>query len=120
MTATEQESRTVDAEKNPALLRPLIADLKAHKDKQLSSLTTKVNEAQAELAKLQSEHDAYVSRVASAQEAILTVCKRSDLDANKELPGIVAESFKTERQKAVEQAQAEKDEAERKLANLKA
>jgi hypothetical protein len=102
MTASELEKRIVEAEKDPALIRPLIDDFKAHKDGQVSALTLLVNAApkQSDLDAAIAERDAAIAKC----EAILA--KVNDGAATKE--DIIAEAEKDDKARKVEELTKER------------
>lgn len=92
MNAKELESRTAEAEKDPAKVRQLIIDFKAHKDEQLSDLTGQVNALQTDI---------------SAQAKELAECRAK-----------LVEATKTETEKAIEESKARLASAQADLDNL--
>lgn len=111
MNAAELEQRTAEAEQNPSLIRQLIADFKAYKDAQLSDLTQQVNQAQADAVK--SLADITAERDALKQTIAAFIAADEETKAK-----MLADAQKTERQKALEAAQAELAAAQAKLAAL--
>jgi len=132
MTAQELEDRIVAAEKNPTLIRPLIADFKAYKDEQVSDLTVQINalpkqemvdSLNSTIAAVTAEKDA---QIASLQQQVKDITRKCESIIEKlNHPEATIEDVKAEAEKSSNQAQLDEidkliAEEEQRLADLQA
>lgn len=83
MDASTLEQRIVEAEKDPALIRPLMVDFKAHKDAQLSDMTLLVNATQAAEATEKARADAAEAAKVVADTAAEEAKNKAEADVAK-------------------------------------
>jgi hypothetical protein len=97
MIESEIQERIAAAEKDPSLLRQLIADIRAWKDEQLSDLTGQVNAYRAANESKQAEVDAKQAEV-DAKEAERLAALAREAEARK--PELLKRREALEAQKA--------------------